>query len=72
MVKMCSTSPLLNKYALSKIFEVGLQTLPLPQTPYIWSMGKAKIPGPKFENLKFVFAMVIKYSQQPEGNYHTI
>ena len=34
MVKMCSTWPLLNKYALSKIFEVGLQTPPLPQTAY--------------------------------------
>ena len=35
MVKLCSTWPLLNKYALWKNFEVGLQTPPLPQTPYI-------------------------------------
>ena len=35
MVKMCSTWPFLNKYALWKNFEVGLQTAPLPQTPYI-------------------------------------
>ena len=34
MVKMCSTWSLLNKYALWKKFEVGLQTPPLPQTPY--------------------------------------
>ena len=33
MVKTCSTWPLLNKYALQKKFEVGLQTPPLPQTP---------------------------------------
>ena len=34
-VKTCSTRPLLNKYALWKNFEVGLQTPPSPQTPYI-------------------------------------
>ena len=35
MVKTCSTWPLLNKYPLWKNFEVGLQTPPSPQTPYI-------------------------------------
>ena len=57
MVKMCSTLPLLNKYALSKKFEVILQTPPVPQTP-IWPVGKSK-----FGNLNFVFAMVKMYSQ---------
>ena len=32
MVKMCSTWPLLNKYTLSKKFEVDLQTPPLSLT----------------------------------------
>ena len=35
MVKMCSTWALLNKYAISKNFKVGLQTPPLPQIPYM-------------------------------------
>ena len=47
MVKTCSTWPLLYKYALSEIFEVGLQTPPLPQTPYIASE--------KGKNWKFEF-----------------
>ena len=32
---MCSIWAMLNKYALWKFFEVGLQTPPLPQIPYI-------------------------------------
>ena len=41
MVKMCSTWPLLKKYAIWKNFEVGLQTPPSPQTPYIvYEKGK--------------------------------
>ena len=35
MVKTCSTWAFLNKYALQKKIEVGLQTPPSPQTPYI-------------------------------------
>ena len=56
MVKMCSTWPLLNKYALKKEKknEVGLQTPPLPQTPYI-AYGKGK-------NFKFILAMAKMYS----------
>ena len=35
MVNMCSIWPLLNKYAFFKNFEEGLETPPLPQTPYM-------------------------------------
>ena len=41
MVKMCSPWPLLNKYTLSKIFEVGLQIPPLPQPSYM-AYGKGQ------------------------------
>ena len=66
MVKTCSTWPLLNKYALKIFFfEVGLQTPPSPQTPYIspWE-------SPKIENLNIVFAMVKMHSQEPKRNYY--
>ena len=56
MVKTCSTWPLLNKHAILKKIEVGLQTPLSPQTlQSIWER-------PKIENLNFVFAMVKMHS----------
>ena len=68
MVRECSTWPLLNRYALWKNVEVGLQTPPSPQTPYIAGLWER----PKIENLNFVFGMVKMHSQQPKRNYYNV
>ena len=69
MVKTCSTWPLLNKYALQKKFEVGLQSSdPTVTSDSLHSLWERQ----KIENLNFVFAMVKMHSQQPKRNYHNI